>query len=370
MKKVGVKFRIKAVSIFLVLMLVMPIAMSGCEFIDFNNNDNEQANQNGNKNENNGESNGEPENNGGSNNNDESVNNGGEDVGNENIGEEEDGNENGDASVYVRCDKYGNEKADGEYILFGEYPQTIKDDNVSVTDTKDSRGYYLGSDGFYYAKIKATPCASYYTFTTGAEIDSNVVYYFKVEPIRWRILGEKNGEAIILCDSIIDKHVFDDSSNNYAESDIRAWLNSLFYDTAFSSLQKELILTTEVDNSVKSANPCGDEKYFNNGVNKYACENTSDKIFLLSEEEVTNSSYGFNGYVADTARKMMTSDYSRAVGAMMNTDGIGWWWLRSPYYSGSHNARGCIDNGNVQIISVNGPREGVVPALTIKLQEG
>ena len=109
---------------------------------------------------------------------------------------------------------------DGEFIYFGEYPQTIKADNVTITETQDDRGHYLGSDGFYYAKVKATPCASYYTFSTGEAIDGGKDYYFKVEPIRWRILNEENGEALLLCDNIIDKYIFDDSSNNYAESQI------------------------------------------------------------------------------------------------------------------------------------------------------
>ena len=47
--------------------------------------------------------------------------------------------------------------------------------------------------------------------------------------------------------------------------------------------------------------------------------------------------------------------------------GNGWWWLRSAYHYGSNNARGIIDDGNINIISVNGPREGVAPALRIKL---
>jgi len=260
--------------------------------------------------------------------------------------------------IYVR---------DGNYIYFGEYPQTIKADNVTITDTTDSRGYYLGSDGCYYAKLKATPCTSYYTFTTGEVIDGGNVYYFKVEPIRWRILSEENGEAFLLCDSIIANQRFDEKSNNYAESEIRAWLNNTFYDTAFGELEKALILTTEVDNSAKSANPHDDSNYWNNGVNRYVCENTRDRVFLLSEEEVTNSAYGFEMYTSDKGRVMATSDYSRAIGAMMNDDGIGWWWLRSPSYEGSQIARGNIDDGQVQRISVYTPREGVVPAIRIML---
>ena len=355
MRKTNGSLNIKVVSIFLVIMLIMPFVMFGCDII--NNGSDEKVGQNDNKVETDSENDNQTENNGAGDSNGEDLPDG------ETAGD----SENNNSTVYVRCDKYGNEKADGDYILFGEYPQSIKADNVTITDTKDDRGYYLGSDGFYYAMLKATPCTSYYTFTTGAEIDGGAIYYFKVEPIRWRILSEENGEAFLLCDSIIANQIFDDDSNNYAESNIRAWLNSVFYETAFDGAESMLILTTEVDNSAKSTNPYGNEKHWNNGVNKYACENTNDKIFLLSEEEATNSTYGFKMYEGDSARIMLTSDYSRATGAYMNDSGIGWWWLRSPYHYGSKNARGIIDNGDIQIISVQGPREGVVPALKIEL---
>ena len=223
---------------------------------------------------------------------------------------------------------------DGDYIYFGEYPQTIKANDVQITDTVDSRGYYLGADGEYYAKVTASPCDSSYTFSTGASVTSGTEYYFKVEPIRWRILEEKNGEAFILCDSIIANKRYDDYLNNYAESEIREWLNEQFYATAFNDLQKALILTTTVDNSLEStgdySNPC-------------VCEDTNDKLFLLSSAEVTNSAYGFAAGAYGTERRMPTSDYSRATGAGMSTGstyyGNGLWWLRSPDYIYSDRAR-------------------------------
>ena len=39
---------------------------------------------------------------------------------------------------------------DGEYIYFGEYPQSLKADEIVISNTVDDRGYYLGNDGFYY----------------------------------------------------------------------------------------------------------------------------------------------------------------------------------------------------------------------------
>ena len=267
--------------------------------------------------------------------------------------------------AYIRCDKDNTPNASGKYLLFGEYPQTLKADSVTVTKTTDSRGYYLGSDGCWYAQVTATPYGSGYRFSTGTTVTSGRAYYFKVEPIRWRILTEESGKAFLLCDSIIVNHRYDDDSNNYANSEIRAWLNEEFYNTAFSEMQQELILVTNVDNSAAST---GDSS------NRYACANTSDRVFLLSVEEVTNSAYGFSSDYAtyDTARRMQTSDYARAKGAQMSTDssyyGNGWWWLRSPYDSSSSNARDVRNSGRADYGNgVNSTSGGYVPALWISL---
>ncbi len=257
---------------------------------------------------------------------------------------------------------------DGDYIYFGEYPQSIKASDVTVTSATDSRGYYLGSDGFYYAKMTAKPYSSGYTFSTGATVSSGTVYYFKVEPIRWRILSEKDGTALILCDSIIDNHCYDDNGNNYANSEIRAWLNEQFYKTAFNDLQRELILTTTVDNSVYSTGYSS---------NSNACEDTNDKIFLLSYRDVTNTAYGFlsSSSAYDTARRMRPSDYTCATGVYMDMSGsyyrYSWWWLRSPvrYSYGGTYARGVSSDGGVEYSSsVDYTNCGIVPALQIRFE--
>ena len=254
---------------------------------------------------------------------------------------------------------------DGDYIYFGEYPQTIKADDVTITDTIDDRGYYLGSDGFFYAKVTGNPLSSTYTFSTGTTITSGTVYYFKVEPIRWRILSEENGVAFILCDSIIANLRYAVYSNNYVESEIRAWLNSTFYDTAFSELARSIILVTEVDNSALSAGYSDCE---------YACENTNDKIFLLSFKEAINKAYGFDSTGAeDSARRMLTSDYSKATGAFTSTSldyyGTGYWWLRSPHGLKSSTAKEIdyLGRANSSARESNTKSWGVVPALRITL---
>ena len=258
----------------------------------------------------------------------------------------------------------------GNYIYFGEYPQTIKASNVSIiSTTPDADGYYLGSDGERYAKVVADPFPynSGHTFSNNSSVIDGNTYYFKVEPIRWRILLESDGKAFILCDSIIANKAYASSNNNnYEDSDIRAWLNDEFYKTAFGALQQALIQTTEVDNSAQSTG---------NSSNSYACENTFDKVFLLSYSEVTSSAYGFASDYStfDTARRMLTSDFSRATGVYMSTDssyyGNGMmWWLRSPNYNNSDSARyvdcsGYADNRSNVYYDFN----GVVPALNLTL---
>jgi hypothetical protein len=155
---------------------------------------------------------------------------------------------------------------------------------------------------------------------------------------------------------IIDSQQFDyDGSyrNNYAQSTIRKWLNETFYNTAFSELQKQIILTTTVDNSAATTD---------SSTNKYACENTVDKIFLLSYQDVINANYGFS---SDTARQKKTTDYAQVQGAYTNTSN-GSWWLRSATIHSSHVSRvefgGAVTSYNVTLTF-----HGVVPALQIRL---
>ena len=267
---------------------------------------------------------------------------------------------------YVRVNKNNEGDAQGEYILFGWYPQTIKSSDVTVGVVADEDGYYLGSDGERYAKVVANPRDSDYTFSNGSKVTDGNTYYFKVEPIRWRILSESDGNAFILADGIIANKAYDaGNNNNYKNSDIRAWLNGEFLNTAFGEVAQGMIETTEVDNSVYST---GYDS------NQYACENTFDKVFLLSYREAVNCEYGFSSDYRDydTARRMTVSDYARSTGAYIDTSnscfGCGYWRLRSPYSNYSSYARRVSSDGYVgYYYSVNYDHDGVVPALNIIL---
>lgn len=269
-------------------------------------------------------------------------------------------------------------EATGTIINFGSYPQSEVTDSAtisaldSVTKNWKSYNYYSGTgnttdgnmepgDYMKYADIKlggskyrAVTFSEYRQYRTGYTSSSlytyqddngyytGNVYYFKYEPLKWRVLDASTG--LVVCDSVIDSQAYnnyiiyssgeyygDSEKNHYASnweySSLRKWLNEDFYNTAFSEMQQDRIQKLTRDN--KSTY---DSKYDSNP--------TSDKITLLSYWDVLNTSYGFSSSssASDTARQRKSTDYAQCQGCYTRSDsssysGNSWWWLRSPDFS-------------------------------------
>jgi len=123
----------------------------------------------------------------------------------------------------------------GEYVLFGDYPQSLLSDNtVTFEETKKMKmgdlTVYLGSDENVYAK--------------------KYNRYYKIEPIKWRVISrDENNIAVLLAEKILDFQCFskNNSKDLYAGSDIRSFLNEDFLSRAFTSTAQNLIAITEID---------------------------------------------------------------------------------------------------------------------------
>ncbi len=196
---------------------------------------------------------------------------------------------------------------DKNYIYFGTYPQSEVTDSTIVNALNNAIGnkkpatgnsngwtsykYYSGGsnttdymwyidkdyNGEKYRGVYFTKYRSYRTSAGSSTVNNyqeendyktNNIYWFKYEPIKWRILEESDGYATILCEMIIDSQEYSSNNessfshnggtgyaNNYALSNIRKWLNETFYNTAFNDLQKKLIQTVTIDNRERSTYP-------------------------------------------------------------------------------------------------------------------
>jgi len=291
----------------------------------------------------------------------------------------------------------------GNKIYFGYYPQTletnskIKDNLNTLAGTLPtssnkynwtSYGYYINDvvcnymwyidldineDGrFDYRGVYFTKYRPYYTRSASHSYQDdnnyfcNTIYWFKYEMVEWNILKEEDGKAMLIANLILDSQDYfpknsfysfshnggDGYANNYELSNIRKWLNDNFYNTAFLDYEKAIIQTTLVDNSAATTE---------SSTNSYACNNTNDKVFLLSFKEATNTSC-FENF---SARQTNGSDYAKAQG-LFSGNYFGEWYLRSPYCLASESYY-VTNDGNIMDGTVDCSYHGIRPALWISL---
>lgn len=324
---------------------------------------------------------------------------------------------------------------DGDYIYFGHWPQSLERDENVVAKLNEMAGTpplprdnanpynweshegttYMWQkiviyNGTKYLGVQMNDYRASGIDALGDKITDNGyyklnVYWFKYEPIKWRILTTSENSAYIMSDIALDffsmqpnrkSEIRDDLlasynnstgvpdgiyANNWEYSFIRSWLNETFYNEVFNDLQKEIIQTTHLDNSARSCNPNEYPKYYgyweNAGKNKYAdqCKDTDDKIFLLSLRDVTTTAYGFNKDVLaeDPARNLQASDFAKFHGVSMGNTQKDYvtWYTRSPSLAVGNQGYTTFvlyrDNKGV----INSPNlvaeGGVVPALWITL---
>ena len=190
----------------------------------------------------------------------------------------------------------------------GEYPQTKVTDSTLIealnkmsSSNQDNQGYYT-YNGEKYAYIDFV--------------------WRLVEPIKWRYMStDESGYVQMVSQNVLTEYFWNSSTeqyedgsyaNNYYKSDIREWLNNEFLNEAFYYDASLLVITT-VDNSASTTS---------SSTNEYACQNTEDKLYLLSYQDVNNKAYGF------TVERSRVAEY----------DGERcYYWLRSNRYTSDVN---------------------------------
>ncbi len=340
--------------------------------------------------------------------------------------------------VCTTCNEYNPVKytREGDNIYFGYWPQTLERDETVIAKLNEIAGTpplprdkenpynweshegttYMWQkiviyNGTKYLGVQMNDYRASGVYALRSYIMKNgyftfEVYWFKYEPIKWRILTTSGNSAFIMSDIALDSFSIQPDryqgfyneeygvfrtdqngnmdgtyANNWEYCFLRQWLNETFYNEVFNKLQKEIIQTTHLDNTARSSNPNEYPKYYgygeNAGKNKYAdqCKDTDDKIFLLSLRDITTTAYGFNKDVKaeDPARNLQATDFAKLHGAPMNTNDKKYvtWYTRSPAPANGNqgyatfvldrHAKGAM--GSIDLT----PDGGVVPALWITL---
>lgn len=211
------------------------------------------------------------------------------------------------------------------------------------------------------------------------------------EPLEWILLGIEDGRALLLSKYCIDcmPYYAEGFEATWETSDIRAWLNGEFIETAFTDEERSHIASVTLhteDNRITGA-PGGND--------------TEDRVFLLSFEEsmkYLSVNYDFTTrsyYSTEEVIYSTPTDYANNRGAYFMTrvtndiaviksrssytndnvkdslDNSCWYWLRSP---GIHkNVAAIVSYSGLVRLSggiVDYAHGGIRPAMWVNLENG
>ena len=177
----------------------------------------------------------------------------------------------------------------------------------------------------------------------------------EVMPIEWKILDIKNDIALVVSRYALSTGRYDRGSNRYAfweSCSLRRWLNSPFFNAAFSEKEKGMILCSSVRNGVDQGNPA---------FGKSGGPDTSDRVFLLSYTEAQDL------FSSDEDRLCIPTPYAVRLGAYADEDTQGGEaWLRSPGKD-EYSVSVISIYGNISCDGADGDFSVVRPAMRVRL---
>lgn len=153
---------------------------------------------------------------------------------------------------------------------------------------------------FKYPKDKIT------TIKLGSYVQDNLDIK---EPIEWIVLEKDGNKALLLCKKVIERHSYNDEliDVTWKDSSVRYWLNTDFYDEAFTDEEEESIIDVNISNEN------------NNLFGTLGGQSTNDTIFLLSINEANKY------FICKEVMSTVDTIYARQGGVSTRTC-----WLRSP----------------------------------------
>lgn len=139
------------------------------------------------------------------------------------------------------------------------------------------------------------------------------------EPIHWTVVDRLEDRILVLSAECLEgrqyHHVpFEDAS--WQDSDLRAWMNGDFRETAFTPAERALIVPADNANDPQSITGAG------------GGAPTTDRVFALSETE--SAIYLGDEASRDSLGVAAATDHAKGTGLPVDENGSCDWWLRSP----------------------------------------
>lgn len=266
---------------------------------------------------------------------------------------------------------YSGQQTTWTCLNFGSYPKTeiVNSGFNAVDDYALQDGDYLADESLY-SMLERAEWDKYNTTlidgvrykrlssedTSFASVDSeqhyrwnnlNEYHYFRFDPIRWRIADIDGDKALIVADRGVDCRPFNetDAVVSWEESTVRSWLNAYtagknscsidysgtgFFDTAFTPEEQNLIVEASLENKPNSS------------YGTYCGEDSGDKVFLMSMDDVflddsTKHGFVYGDGIDDPARRFTSTLYAKARGSWWSPvddyKGNSFWFMRTSGYT-------------------------------------
>lgn len=141
-------------------------------------------------------------------------------------------------------------------------------------------------------------------------------------PLKWQVIKVEKDRALIITEKCIEHIPFEKTAYkpgvtvNWASSSLREYLNGEFYEVFFTNKEREQILNGGAEDSVVI------ETKSNVRTDLGACEDTYDKVFLLSADEAEEL------FADNAARQSKATLFAIDSGARVE-GGNAAWWLRT-----------------------------------------
>ncbi len=225
---------------------------------------------------------------------------------------------------------------------FGTYPQTyvgndmnaILEEWYSSSHPTSQKTYEIGdktweayayTDGEIYARGENNiynPQNVNYQFKDGTEVPTdNSILWFKVEPINWFILNydkwQAGEEQMELFSEIALTGNIPYSINgkvSWENSNMRQWLNEKFYEQAFTTAEKNLIIGTQ-----------NHTNGFTSDYDNIEPSDTLDNVYLMDDQTIQSGMFGeVDGQSYNSARACGISDFCMSNYSYPQNNGMGY----------------------------------------------